>query len=120
MPNGNKNHRLEPIVDTLIGASVAAVGATAASMVAIGQRWEASIPLVFTVVLLVVSGVFGARAGVLGTVIAALVFSVFLFRPLGRLQVGSDLARANLAWMLLLGVSFSFLFAPQNSAFRRR
>jgi K+-sensing histidine kinase KdpD len=76
-------------------------------------------PLIFTAVLLVTAAIFGARAGILGTVLAALVFAGFLFGPLGSIQVANDSARANLGWMLLIGIGFSFLFAPPSSTIRR-
>jgi K+-sensing histidine kinase KdpD len=118
MANESKK-QVWPIVDSLIGAALAGIGAAGASIIAVGHKWEVSMPLAFVAILLVISAVFGARAGILGTVIAALIFAAFLFRPLGKLPAASDAARANLAWMLLLGISFSFLFAPQNSGFRR-
>jgi K+-sensing histidine kinase KdpD len=77
------------------------------------------VPLLFIVVLLLVAGLFGARAGILGTVLAALVFAAFLFGPIGSVNVSSDSARANLGWMLLSGIVFSFLFAPSTSGLRR-
>jgi K+-sensing histidine kinase KdpD len=107
------------IVDALVGAFLAAIAAAGTSMIASGHKWEVFVPLAFVVILLVISAFFGARAGVLATIVAALIFAAFLFRPLGKLLVTSDDARANLAWMLLLGISFSFLFAPQHSGFRR-
>lgn len=110
---------MQPLIDASIGALLAAIGAAGASLVSVGHKWEVSVPLAFVLILVIISAAFGARAGILGTIIAALIFAAFLFRPLGKLQVSSDAARANLAWMLLLGISFSFLFAPQNSWFRR-
>jgi K+-sensing histidine kinase KdpD len=115
----DQRNRLRPIVDSLMGAFLAAIAAAGTSMLAIGHSWEGSVPLIFVVILLVISAIFGARAGILGTVTAALIFATFLFRPLGKVQVASDVARSNLAWMLLLGICLSFLFAPQKSTFRR-
>jgi K+-sensing histidine kinase KdpD len=88
-------------------------------MMAENHSWKDLVPLVFTVVLLVVAAIFGFRAGVLGTVLAALVFAGFLFSPNGSLGVVSDSARSNLGWMLLIGLVFSFLFAPPTAGFRR-
>lgn len=115
----NKERRMRPILDSLIGALLSGIAAVVASKVAIGHSWGASVPLIFVAILLVISVLFGARAGILGTIMAALIFAVFLFHALGKPNVASDAARANLAWMLLLGISLSFLFAPQNSTFRR-
>jgi hypothetical protein len=53
-------------------------------------------------------------------VLAALVFADYLFSPVGSIEVANDSARANLGWMLLIGIGFSFLFAPPTSTCRRR
>ena len=105
--------------DAAVGAALSGLAAIAATMVAEGHLWKDLVPLVFTVVLLVVAAIFGVRAGVLGTVLAALVFAAFLLNPTGSLTVANDSARNNLGWMLLIGLAFSFLFAPSNSGFRR-
>jgi K+-sensing histidine kinase KdpD len=101
-------------IDFLIGGLVCAIAALAASLVAAGHSWEVSVPLFFSVVLLLTALRFGARAGILGTLAASLIFAVFLFRPLGSLHVANETARANLVWMLLMGIVFSFLFAPHR------
>jgi K+-sensing histidine kinase KdpD len=107
------------LVDAAIGAAITGVAAGAVTMLAENHPWKDVVPLVFTVVLLVVAAIFGFRAGVLGTVLAALVFAAFLFGPTRSLGVASDSARSNLGWMLLIGLVFSFLFAPPTSGFRR-
>jgi K+-sensing histidine kinase KdpD len=106
-------------VDSLIGALLCALAAVGASAVAIGHSWTVSVPLVFIAILLLISSIFGTRAGILGTVLAALIFSAFLYSPLGSFHVDNQTAKGNLAWMLLIGVSFSFLFAPSSGWFRR-
>jgi K+-sensing histidine kinase KdpD len=105
--------------DALVGAIICGMSAAAASVIADGYSWRVCVPLVFTVVLLVVALIFGARAGIAGTAIAALIFSTMLFNPLGRVQVSDPAARSNLGWMLLIGLSFSLLFAPPTSGLRR-
>ena len=118
MPNEARKQWLQHTLDSLIGAVLCGLAAVAASVVAVGHSWEVSVPLVFVAILLLIAAVFGARAGLLGTILAAIIFAAFLLRPSGSLQIGSDAARTNLAWMLLLGISFAFLFAPPNSGFR--
>ncbi|HEY1528749.1 MAG TPA: DUF4118 domain-containing protein [Candidatus Angelobacter sp.] len=109
-----------PLMDTAIGGLVCALAAVCLSAAAEGHAWNNLAPLVFTVVLLVIAAVFGARAGILGTVLAALIFAGFLFGPVGSIQIANDSARSNLGWMLLIGIGFSFLFAPPTSGIRRR
>jgi K+-sensing histidine kinase KdpD len=112
--------RLLAKADTLIGSLLCGSAAAVVSVVAAGHGWRVVVPLVFTVVLLLIAAIFGLRAGVWGTLIATLVFASLLFTPLGSMRVSSEAARANLGWMMLIGLGFSLLFAPPTSTFRRR
>lgn len=96
------------------------VGAGGATVLAGSHQWRVFVPLAFTLVLLVVSLIFGARAGIVGTVLAAAIFAAFLFQPVGNLSVGDTSARSNIGWMLLMGISFAFFFAPPTSGLRRQ
>jgi K+-sensing histidine kinase KdpD len=106
-------------IDFLIGGLICAITALGACVLAAGHPWNVWVPLFFTGVLLLTALLFGARAGVIGTLAAALVFAEFLFRPMGSLRVSSAVARSNLGWMLLIGIALSFLFAPPRSKFRQ-
>lgn len=108
-----------PLMDAAIGGLVCALAAVAFSAAANGHEWKNMAPLIFTAVLLLIAAVFGARAGILGSVLAAMVFAGFLFGPVGSIHVANESARANLGWMLLIGIGFSFLFAPPTSPIRR-
>src|SRR5579864_8749904 len=108
-----------PLMDAAIGGLVCALAAVGFTAAAEGHAWKNIAPLIFTAVLLLTAALFGARAGILGTVLAALVFAGFLFGPVGSIQVANESARANLGWMLLIGIGFSFLFAPPSSTIRR-
>src|SRR5262249_44390432 len=106
-------------IDAAIGVVLCGIAAVAASAVAAGHPWKNMVPLVFILVLLLIAGLFGTRVGILSTVLAAVIFSGFLFAPTGSIEVASDSARSNLGWMLLIGIAFSFLFAPPTSGLRR-
>ncbi len=112
--------RTARLMDAAVGAAISGLAAIGATMVAESHPWKDMVPLVFTVVLLMVAALFGVRAGVIGTVLAALVFATFLLTPTGSLNVANDSARSNLGWMLLIGLAFSFLFAPPTSGLRRQ
>jgi len=107
------------LMDAAMGALVCALAAVALSAAANGHTWKNMAPLIFTAVLLVIGGLFGSRAGIIGTVVAAMIFASFLFNPVGNIQVADESARGNLGWMMLIGIGFSFLFAPPNSRIRR-
>src|SRR5689334_17189329 len=58
-------------IDSLIGALLSAIAAVGISAVAAGHKWVVVVPLVFTAILLLISSIYGTRAGVIGTVLAA-------------------------------------------------
>ena len=103
--------RLGTKADPIIGALLCGAGAGAVTLVSANYTWRVFVPLAFTLVLLLISLIFGSRAGIIGTLIAAAVFAAFLFPPLGNITITDNGARSNLAWMLLIGVAFSFLFS---------
>ena len=108
-----------PLRDAAIGGLMCALAAVCFSAAADGHAWKNLAPLIFTSVLLITAALFGARAGILGTVLSAMVFAGFLFGPVGSIHVADESARANLGWMFLIGIGFSFLFAPPASTLRR-
>jgi K+-sensing histidine kinase KdpD len=116
---GNQRRRVLRRVDFLIGGVICAIAALAVSVIAAGHAWQPFVPLFFVAILALIALLFGAGAGIAGTLAAALIFAVFLFSPLGKVQVASYTARTNLGWMLLIGIAFSFLFAPPASGLRR-
>jgi K+-sensing histidine kinase KdpD len=109
-----------PGAGTLTGGFICFIAALVTGSFASSHSWRAEVPLMFTIVLLLVALIFGAWAGVVGTVLSALVFATHLFGPLGELRVANDAARSNLGWMLMIGIAFSFLFAPEKTASRRQ
>lgn len=106
--------------DSLVGGLICGIAALGVCGFAAGHAWETTVPLIFSSLLLTVAFFFGASAGILGTLLATVVFAAVLFSPVGSVRVNSMAARSNLGWMLLIGVAFSLLFAPPTSGFRRR
>lgn len=68
------------------------------------------LPICFLLVVVGIAIRFGYFAGVLGTILSALIFAVFLFEPLRKLAVQNQVAKSNLIWMLLGGLALSALF----------
>ncbi|HSK44041.1 MAG TPA: hypothetical protein VLA83_09170, partial [Candidatus Binatia bacterium] len=85
-----------PLMDAAIGGLVCALAALVTTAAANGHTWKNLAPLIFTVVLLIIAGLFGARAGIIGTVLAAMIFASLLFNPMGNIQVADEAARGNL------------------------
>jgi K+-sensing histidine kinase KdpD len=104
---------------SLMGGFICALAALGVSALAAGRSWEAWTPLMFSSVLFLAALAFGSRAGLLGSVLSALVFTIFLFGPNGRIGLANETARMNLGWMTLTGIAFSLLFAPADSRMPR-
>lgn len=79
-----------------------------------------TLPLAFVGFVLLVAYRFGRLTGVLGTVAEALIFAMSLFSPYGNLHVASPQARESLNWMLLGGISLSFLFPGRYGLLSQR
>ena len=98
-------------IATLIATMLLAVFALLAALTFAGRPLRTVVPLVF--VLLVVAGAarYGVMVGIFGSLLGAAIFARYLFPPIGSMQVEAGVARANLGWMLLGGISLSYLFA---------
>ncbi len=81
-------------------------------------RWTPAahevVPFAFLVVVLALGMVFGRKVGILGSLIAAAVFAYSMYQPLGSIRVADQGARSGLAWMLLAGVTVSYLLLPPH------
>jgi K+-sensing histidine kinase KdpD len=99
---------------TLAGTGICTAGAAIAAAVFTRFPGRAFVPIIFVVLIAISAAYFGAAAGMLGTLIAALVFATWLYAPIGGLAVQNPAARTALEWMVLGGVSLSFLLAPES------
>ncbi len=88
------------------------VGAWLLTLVKWNRSMQELLPFVFLAVVLVLGMIFGRAVGVFGSIIAATVFAHSLYAPVGSVRVADQSARSGLAWMLLAGVSLSFLLLP--------
>ena len=89
------------------------VAAWAATLV----QWQSAkelIPIVFPVVVLALGMLFGRTVGILGSITGALVFARSLYVPLGSFHIQDKGARSGVAWMLLAGVTLSYLLPPSR------
>lgn len=75
---------------------------------------RALIPLVCLVFIVVVAIRFGARSGIIGSILATVVFCFALFPPLGAMRIDDVTERANVVWMLLGGISLSYLLSSDD------
>jgi hypothetical protein len=77
---------------------------------------SAVIPLLFLLVILYVALRFGNVAGIIGTICAALVFEIFLFKPTLSLAINNSVARNHLISMVILGVCASELLGRRKGS----
>jgi len=95
----------------LVGSATCASFAIFLSLVFRNDVLEPYIPIFFLAVVAVVGLSFGAAAGILGCIVAGLIFAILLFEPVGSLAIRDVSERFNLLWMLLGGVAASCLLA---------
>jgi K+-sensing histidine kinase KdpD len=113
------SRRLVSVVDTVIGTLLCASVALVLALVFHRSRLELTLPLISLAVVIAVAARFGVATGVLGSVVSALLLAYFVYAPQHSLHVVSPDARANLSWLLLGGISFSFLFTPRHGVSER-
>lgn len=94
---------LQPVAGLILCSLLAAASAILFRQSSF-RKW---IPLLFLLFVVLVSKLLGRLAGVLGTCIAALIFAIFLFSPVGSWVVVDESARNTLGWMTLAGMVIS-------------
>ncbi len=101
-----------------LGPALALLLCASAAWVVTLVHWtpaaHAVVPFAFLVVVLALGTIFGRTVGIWGSVIAALVFAHSMYQPLGSIRVADQGARSGLAWMLLAGVTVSYLLLPPH------
>ena len=79
-----------------------------------------AVPLAFLVIVFLVSVRCGVSAGVFGSLVATLIFAMFLYAPLGTPQVANKAARSNLSWLILGGFTISYLLGSTPGSRQHR
>ena len=108
------SRKLVSVVDTVIGTLLCASVALILALVFHRSRLELTLPLISLAVVIAVAARFGVATGVLGSLVSALLLAYFVYAPQHSLRVVSPDARASLSWLLLGGISLSFLFTPRH------
>jgi K+-sensing histidine kinase KdpD len=66
----------------------------------------------FLLVVIFVAIRFGAVAAMVGSSVSAVVFSCFMLPPIGSFSIEDPVAKQNLLWFVVAGISLGYLFAP--------
>jgi len=104
--------RLITFLDTVIGTLLCTSAAALLAALFASSSVRLALPLICLAIVLAVAARFGATTGILSSLLSALVLAYFVFSPVHSLQVDNPIARSNLGWLLLGGISLSFLFGP--------
>ena len=102
-------------LQSTLGVAVSAVCAIAVALIFSRTHWKLAAPFLFAAVLVLLASRFGAMVSVVGSLLAAMIFSLLLFSPVHNLHVENESERATLAWMILLSVSASYLLFPSST-----
>ncbi len=100
--------------NTLAGLGISIIAAGVFSILMQGRPMRVMVPLVFAVALISLAARFGTSVAIFGSIGAAIIFAHSMFTPIGSIQVESDTARTNLAWMVLISVAGAHLLYPSN------
>jgi len=99
-----------------IGIASCTVAAASLAPIFSSSSFKPFLPFVFLALILLVAVRFGSIAGVLGTIVAAIIFAAFLFEPTLSLAVRDKAARSNLIWMMIAGSALSELMGSRPTA----
>jgi K+-sensing histidine kinase KdpD len=106
--------KLLRVLDTAIGTLLCASVALTLALIFKQTRLELVLPLICMAVVLAVAARFGVATGVLGSLASAVLLAYFVYAPRHSLEIANSDARSNLSWLLLGGISLSFLFTPRR------
>lgn len=106
--------RVISFLDTAIGTLLCTSAAALLAALFASSSVRFSLPLICLAIVLAVAARFGATAGVLSSLLSASLLAYFVFSPVNSLAVTDTAARNNLGWLLLGGISLSFLFGPST------
>src|SRR4051812_45494945 len=91
-----KTSRRPQWLSSIVGSAMCAASALAAALIFNRSSSNAFVPLIFLFVILLAAVRFGSVAGILGTITATLIFALFMFEPLLRLNIKSSVQKSNL------------------------
>ena len=106
-------------IGTALGTAVCGLAAAVVCLLLGGNRYDALFPLGFVTVLLGCARFFGALAGTLGSIVAAVIFALFLFPPAG-FAVADPVAQTTLALMVVTTSISSWFIAVSREHKRVR
>ena len=108
-------HRVLDKVSLFLALGACALAAWSATLVRWNSPAHKVVPFAVLSVVLFLGFIFGRKVGIIGSIIAAAIFA-YAYHPAGSLRVADQSARSGLAWMLLAGVTLSYLLLPTRGS----
>jgi integral membrane sensor domain MASE1 len=107
------------VLDTVIGTLLCVSAAALLAGLFASSSIRLALPLICLAVVLAAAARFGVTTGILGSVFSAMLLAYFVFSPQNSLRIADSTARNNIGWLLVGGISLSFLFAPSPAEAHR-
>jgi K+-sensing histidine kinase KdpD len=102
-------------IDIAIGTLLCASAALLLALLFNETRIELVLPLICLTIVLAVASRFGALTGALGSIACAALLAWFVYTPEHSFHIVNQTAKASISWLLLGGISLSFLFGPPRA-----
>ena len=106
---------LKPGVYPWLGTGSCIAAAACLTRIFYASSFKTTLPFVFLGIVVLVAILFGRKAGVLGTLGAALIFASLLFEPRPSLAMEDPVAQTHLIWMIVIGVVAADLLGQRKS-----
>ena len=104
----NSGFRSSNRIGWLFGVGLSLIVAGLMVFVARGTNRSPIVPIMFIVVIMLCARFYGLLAGIIGSVLATVIFALFLFKPYGSFRVMDHQALFNLALLLFAGIALSY------------
>jgi K+-sensing histidine kinase KdpD len=110
----DRSRNTPALLDTAIGTLLCASAALTLALMLNQTRLKLVLPLICLAIVLAIATRFGVATGVLGSIVSALLLAYFVYAPVHSFRIANSEARASLSWLLLGGISLSYLFTPRR------
>ncbi len=109
-----------PAATTVWGILVSSAAATGITIVFRNHQLRDVVPLLFLVIIGVIAwflGTWASIAGLIAGLIAgSLIFSEFMYAPVGSLSIAEDQARLNIVMMVLFGLAVAYFYGDRTTS----
>ncbi len=105
-----------PAATTVWGILVSSAAATGITIVFRNHQLRDVVPLLFLVIIGVIAWFLGTWASIAGLIAGSLIFSEFMYAPVGSLSIAEDQARLNIVMMVLFGLAVAYFYGDRTTS----